>query len=301
MKKNISIKLLALMLSVMMVLSLTACGGRESSDLSSDKTPASSSASKPEKEEPKKEDSSKAEDKKEEEKKEEDKKDEEIAPRIFQIEKIDAARQTNVDTAGWLYIPNTKIDDPVMQGKDNDEYLRITETRQPDIFGCYFVDFRNLLDLGREYMSKNTIIYGHSDYKDNPDGKKFSQLYHYAKDIDFVRNNPYIYFSTGEEDLVWKVFAVFYTDINFNYIQTDPTDEEFMKIVEEAVAKSEYIIDEKITKDDKILTLSTCTGLFKQPKENYRMAIMAKLMPSNEIPVSQMTMKVEPNPNPLRD
>ena len=83
--------------------------------------------------------------------------------------------------------------------------------------------------------------------------------------------------------------------------QTDPTDEEFMKIVEEAVAKSEYIIDEKITKDDKILTLSTCTGLFKQPKENYRMAIMAKLMPSNEIPVSQMTMKVEPNPNPLRD
>ena len=299
MKKNISIKLLALMLSVMMVLSLTACGGKEAPSAGSEKAPASSSSSeakKPEKEEPKKE-----EEKKEEPKKEEPKKDEEIAPRVFQIEKIDAARQINTDTAGWLYIPNTKIDDPVMQGVDNDEYLRITETRQPDIFGCYFVDFRNPLDYGREYMSKNTIIYGHSDYKDNPEGKKFSQLFHYAKDIDFVRNNPYIYFSTGEEDLVWKVFAVFYTHIDFNYIQTDPTDEEFMKIIEEAVAKSEYIIDEEITKDDKILTVSTCTGLFKQPKENYRMAIMAKLMPSNEIPLSEMTMKVEPNPNPLRD
>ena len=73
-----------------------------------------------------------------------------------------------------------------------------------------------------------------------------------------------------------------------------------MKIIEEAKAKSEYIIDVPVTKDDKILTLSTCTGLYKQPKENYRMAIMAKLLPSNEIPVSKLTMEVEPNPNPVR-
>ena len=101
--------------------------------------------------------------------------------------------------------------------------------------------------------------------------------------------------------MVWKVFAVFYTHTDFYYINANPTDEEFEAIIKEAVAKSEYIIDEEIGPDDKILTLSTCTGLFKQPKENYRMAIMAKLMPSNEIPLSEMTMKVEPNPNPLRD
>lgn len=286
MKNNFSVKLFALLLSLMMVVSLAGCGGEKASSAPApSKEPvAESSAAPSSSEEPKVE----------------EKEDEEVV-RIFQIEKIDKALSRNGDTAGWLHIPNTTIDDCVLQTFDNEYYLRLTEDKTYDIYGCYFADFRNSLDLGREYLSRNTIIYGHSDYKDNPEGKKFSQLFHYAKDIDFVRNNPYIYFSTAADDMVWKVFAVFYTDINFNYIQSDPTDEEFMAIIEEAKAKSEYIIDEEITKDDHILTLSTCTGLFKQPKENYRMVVMAKLMPSNEIPVSQLTMEVEPNPNPLRD
>ena len=44
MKNNISIKLLALVLSVMMVLSLAACGGGKESSAPSSKAPASSSA-----------------------------------------------------------------------------------------------------------------------------------------------------------------------------------------------------------------------------------------------------------------
>lgn len=283
MKKKSFNRLLALAMALVFVLSVAGCGGKtESSSAAESSKPASSASSKPASS------------------KEEEKPDEEVV-RVFQIEKIDKALERNGDTAGWLYIPNTEIDDCVLQTTDNDYYLRLTEDKEYSIFGCYFADFRCSLDLGREYLSKNTIIYGHSDYKDNPEGKKFSQLFHYAKDIDFVRNNPYIYFSTNTEDLVWQVFAVFYTDVNFNYIQANPSDEEFMKIVEEAKAKSEYIIDVPVTKDDKILTLSTCTGLFKQPKENYRMAVMAKLLPTNEIPVSKLTMKVEPNPNPKRD
>lgn len=284
--KNIrSNRLLALLLALVFVLSVTGCGGKE--------TPASSAPV---------ESSSQAEasSRVEESSAASSEPDEEVV-RVFQIEKIDKALERNGDTAGWLYIPNTTIDDCVLQSTNNDYYLRLTEDKTYDIFGCYFADFRCSLDLGREYLSRNTIIYGHSDYKDNPEGKKFSQLFHYAKDIEFVKNNPYIYFSTNTEDLVWQVFAVFYTDVSFNYIQPDPSDAEFMKIVEEAKAKSEYIIDVPVTKDDKILTLSTCTGLFKQPKENYRMAVMAKLLPSNEIPVSKLTMEVAANPDPKRD
>ncbi len=288
MKRNRLNRLLALVLALVFVLSVTGCGGKD--------TPASSSA--PVESSSQAEVSSKVEESSSAPASSES--DEEVV-RVFQIEKIDKALLRNGDTAGWLYIPNTTIDDCVLQSTDNDYYLRLTEDKTYDIFGCYFADYRCSLDLGREYLSRNTIIYGHSDYKDNPEGKKFSQLFHYAKDIEFVKNNPYIYFSTNTEDLVWQVFAVFYTDVNFNYIQPDPSDAEFMKIVEEAKAKSEYIIDVPVTKDDKILTLSTCTGLFKQPKENYRMAVMAKLLPSNEIPVSKLTMEVAPNPNPKRD
>ncbi len=218
--------------------------------------------------------------------------------RVFLVEKIDQGKERNPDTVGWLYLPNTTIDDAVLQAKDNDYYLRIDEDKKYDIFGCYFADFRCKV-TDRDSLVKNTIIYGHSDYRDNPDGKKFSQLFKYAQDIDFVRNNPYIYFSAPEDDLVWQVFSVFFTNINFNYIQTNPSEEQYQYILDEAKARSEYIIDVPVTTDDRILTLSTCSGEYVPgDHDNYRLVVMAKLMPNNE--VSRATMAVEPNPSPKK-
>lgn len=274
MKNSMSLKLLALMLAIVMLVAFTGCGSKSSSEEPSSE-PSSSSQSSEEEEE------------------------EEDVLRIFQIEKIDEGKERNADTKGWLQVPNTEIDDAVLQASDNNYYLRITEDKEYSIFGCYFADFRNNLG-SRADLSRNTVIYGHSDYRDDPKGKKFSQLFNYAQDIDFVRNNPYIYFSTEDDDMVWQVFAVFFTHVDFNYIQTDPTDEQFLAIIEEAKAKSEYIIDVDVTADDKILTLSTCTGLYNTPKDDYRMAVMAKLLPKNEIPLSKLTMEVEPNPNPVK-
>lgn len=277
MNRIFSTKLIALMLALVMVLVFAGCGGKKPSSSEEPSEPDTSSSSTAE----------------------EDEDDDADVVRVFQIEKIDEGIRRNADTKGWLYIPNTEIDDAVVQAKDNDYYLRLTEDKVYSIFGCYYADFRCKVGA-RDDLSKNTIIYGHSDYKDDPNGKKFSQLFHYAKDIDFVRNNPYIYFSTTEDDLVWQVFAVFYTHIDFNYIQDNPSDAEFKNIISEAKARSEYIIDVPVTENDKILTLSTCTGLYNQPKENYRMVVMAKLLPSNEISTNKLTMKVEPNPAPKK-
>lgn len=274
MNRIFSTKLIALMLALVLVLVFAGCGKKPTS--SEEPSSSSSDVSSSSEEE-----------------------DDGDVVRIFQIEKIDEGLKRNADTKGWLHIPNTEIDDAVLQAKDNDYYLRLTEDKVYSIFGCYYADFRCKVGA-RDSLSRNTIIYGHSDYKDDPQGKKFSQLFHYAKDIDFVRNNPYVYFSTVDDDMVWQVFAVFYTHIDFNYIMDNPSDAEFKNIISEAKARSEYIIDVPVTTDDKILTLSTCTGLYNQPKENYRMVVMAKLMPSNEISSNKLTMKVEPNPSPKK-
>lgn len=274
MNKMFSTKLIALMLVLAMAFTFTGCGKKPSSSSDQPSEPTSSSSTEEE--------------------------DDGDVVRVFQVEKIDEGIKRNADTKGWLYIPNTEIDDAILQGKDNEYYLRLTEDKQYSIFGCYFADFRCKLDT-RDNLSKNTIIYGHSDYKDNPEGKKFSQLYHYAKDIDFVRNNPYVYFSTTEDDLVWQVFAVFYTRVDFNYIQDNPSDPEFKNIISEAKARSEYIIDVPVDENDKILTLSTCTGLYNAAdKDNYRMVVMAKLLPTNEISTNKLTMEVKPNPSPKK-
>ena len=222
-------------------------------------------------------------------------------------EKLEKGIERNPDTMAWLYIPEIGIDDAVLQKNDpnkshqenNEYYLRIDEDKKWDIFGCYWADA--LSNIGsRNDLSKNTVIYGHSDYKDNKDGKKFSKLFHY-NDQEFLENNPYIYLTTEEEDLVFQVFSVFYTHIDFVYIYTDPTVEHFGEIIEEAKAKSEYIIDVPVDPEkDKIITLSTCTGEFVPGNRNdYRYVIMGKLLPSSDVPAG--AVKVEKNPNPLRD
>ncbi len=214
---------------------------------------------------------------------------------VFLLEKIDKAKERNKDSKGWLYIPNTTIDDAVLQAADNEYYLRLNEDKKYDIFGCYYADYENNLTT-RDKLSKNTIIYGHSDLKDNKEGKKFSQLFRYT-DLDFTKNNPNIYFSTSEEDMVWEVFAVFYTHIDFHYIAANPSTNEFNKIISEAKARSEFIIDSPITDSDKILTLSTCTAKYNaKDKDNYRLVVMAKLVPSGSQIKKELSISKNPSP-----
>ncbi len=222
-------------------------------------------------------------------------------------EKLEKGIKRNPDTVGWLYIPEIGIDDAVLQKNDpskshrenNEYYLRIDEDKKYDVFGCYWADALSKIG-NRNDLSKNTVIYGHSDYKDNKDGKKFSKLFHYM-DKEFLENNPYIYFSTEEEDMVFQIFSVFYTHVDFVYIYTDPTVEHFGEIIKGAKDRSEYIIDVPVDPaKDKIITLSTCTGEFvKGNKDDYRFVIMGKLLPSSEVPKD--AVKVEKNPKPFRD
>lgn len=225
--------------------------------------------------------------------------------RTFLIEQIDQGKARNSDTVGWIQIPNTTIDDAVLQRRDpkathlenNSYYLRIDEDKKASVFGCYFADPDSRMG-DREKLSRNTIIYGHSDLKDNPDGKKFSQLFKYT-DIEFLKENPRIYFSTEDDDMVWQVFAVFFTHTSFNYIQANPSKVEFNKIIDEAKAKSEFIIDTPVTDEDKILTLSTCSAYYnRSDPDSYRLVIMAKLMPSDVEILNEL--KVEKNPNPVK-
>ncbi len=280
--KHISRRVLALLLALAMILAVAGCKKKEpsSSEPSSSSKPSSSESSSSKK--PGIPTGGKIED-------------------IKLKESVEKGIQRNSDTIGWIKIPNTDIDDAVIQYIDNDYYLRLDEDKNYDIFGCYWADYNCILDLGREDLSPNTIIYGHSDYRDNPEGKRFSQLFHYT-DLEFLKKNPYIYFSTGDDEMVWQIFAVFYTRINFNYIQANPSKEVMEEIIKEAKERSEYIIDLDVTGDDKVLTLSTCTGKLEghlYPNgdyDNYRYVIMAKLLPAGETGECTTDMKVNPDP-----
>ena len=63
----------------------------------------------------------------------------------------------NEDYKMWIEVPNTNIDYPVVQGKDNDFYLNHDFNKKESSSGAIFVDYKNNID-----KDKNIIIYGHN-------------------------------------------------------------------------------------------------------------------------------------------
>lgn len=208
------------------------------------------------------------------------------------LESLDRAINRNRDTVGWLKVPNTEINNCVLQSHDNETYLRTDENREYDIYGCYFVDYECNIST-RADLSGNTIIYGHSDMRDNPDGKRFSQLFHYA-DPTFAAANPVITFSTMESAMQWQVFAVFYTDRSFNYIDANPPAG-VDGLAAEVMKKSLYDFGVTIGPDDHILTLSTCTAKYGANDTEHRFVVMARLLEEDaEIPTSVELVELNP-------
>lgn len=208
------------------------------------------------------------------------------------LAELQAAEAANSDTVGWLRVPNTDIDESVVHSGDNEFYLRRGVNKLYDWYGCYFADGENTFGT-RDDLCRNTIIYGHSMNED-PDSLKFSQLKRF-NDLEFATNNPYIYFATEEDDMVWEIFAVFYTDLGFNYIEVNPSDADFTAMINEAIKRSEMIYDVEVTANDKILTLSTCSYKFGTSRDQ-RYVVMARLVRPNE--QLKETASVEVNPSP---
>ncbi|WP_407269433.1 class B sortase [Radiobacillus sp. PE A8.2] len=170
----------------------------------------------------------------------------------------------NDDIIGWITIPNTTIDYPVVQGTDNDFYLKHNVRKQENKAGSIFLDFRNKTNE----LSKNTIIYGH--YMKNK--TMFYDLVKY-KDQQFYNDNRIIHFSTLQEDMEWEIFSVYETDISFNYIKESfASRDEFARFLDTINNKSMYPNDTTVSIDHNILTLSTCSYIF----DNARLVVHAK-------------------------
>lgn len=189
----------------------------------------------------------------------------------------------NSDTVGWLQVPNTTVDDVVVwyPHDENLFYYRRNFEKRQSFGGIFYADFRCAFDGTAAGLSTNTVIYGHS-MSDNPnhESKLFSPLKFYL-DEEFAKENPYLYFSTSGEDLIWEVFAVFYATTALPY--NLPEFGDFLRTVGECRARSLYNYDVGVTEKDKILTLSTCTyslpdGTSLTYPNAYRYAIMAKLV-----------------------
>ena len=198
-----------------------------------------------------------------------------------------AAIKANRDTVAWLEVPGAEVNDSVLQYLDNVYYERKDERKNYNINGCYFMDYECPVST-REILAPNTVIYGHSAPNDDPNGKRFSKLFRYT-DPEVASANPCITLSTEDERMLWQIFAVFYTDTSFDYIQVHISGDQMKQIADHAKALSIYDYGIDITPSDKILTLSTCSD--RDGKDGtHRFVIMARLMPESSLELERATL-----------
>ena len=157
------------------------------------------------------------------------------------------------DVVGWLYIPDTNINYPIVHG-DNDYYLNHDYKGNWNSGGSIFLEEQATLE------SQNMIIYGHHMKADT----MFHRLPNYA-DQEYTDSHKYIYIATKNETRLYQVFSVVYTQGNSDTYTLNFEDADtFVEYVEKAIENSVVEADiREIVGNDTIISLSTCTGRTK--------------------------------------
>ena len=178
--------------------------------------------------------------------------------------------QKNNNTIAWLYIPNTKINYPVLQTNDNNYYLRHSFDNSYNRAGWIFMDYRN----STKEFDKNTIIYGHNRMDKTFFGSLDTLLdTNRYKNEDF--NNMIIHLSTKSQNTLWQIISVYKTTPETYYLTTNfNTNDEYINFLNSISSKSIYNFDTSLNENDKILTLSTCSNYIGSG----RLVIHAKLI-----------------------
>ena len=188
-------------------------------------------------------------------------------PWLFDLQK------QNRDLAGWIRIPDTEIDYPVMQrAEDDDYYLTHDFERNENMHGTPFLDVNCKID-----ESENLIIYGHH----MRDGTMFQNLMFY-KDPAYCESNGTITFETPTKSRKYQVVFVLLISAEeakkFPYYRCiDLSNEEIYRGFLQQCSR--YAIWQKKTLPEpgtRLLTLSTC----ESSKENGRMVVVAEQIES---------------------
>ena len=174
-------------------------------------------------------------------------------------------KEQNSDTVAWIKVNNTNIEYPVVKAQNNDFYLKHSFDKSNNSAGWIFADYRNKFDG----IDKNIIIYGHN-MKDN---SMFGSLKNILNS-DWYDNeeNTNITLYTENEKCIYKVFSIYKIESEDYYIKTEFSDDNnFEQFVNTIKKRSIKEFNTDVSKDDNILTLSTCAN-----NNKYRVVLHAK-------------------------
>lgn len=145
----------------------------------------------------------------------------------------DALREINPDIVGWIYIPDSKINYPIVQGPDNQKYLDTAFNGKDGWFssaGTIFIDVKN----DPAFTDRNTFLYGHH----MRDGSMFAALTDWESDEEFNAHRD-IYILTPKGNYYAKTFSLLKTNGSEPIVVTQfDSDESYQTYIQKMLNRS---------------------------------------------------------------
>ncbi len=178
---------------------------------------------------------------------------------------FEALAVTMPDICGWITIPGTDIDYPIVHGEDNEFYLAHLPDGTPNSAGSIMMDAVNSPD----WTDDVSVLHGHHMRA----GNMFGRLGDYA-DAEFASEHSVMLLYTPAGDYEVHVVAACVVDAyEFEYITGFVSEEDFEGYINPLIEASAYKTDIEVTQDDRFILLSTCDYEF----ENARFVVLGVL------------------------
>lgn len=167
-------------------------------------------------------------------------------------------KKTNKEIYSWIYVPNTNVDYPVVQGfirRDDFYYLDHNIYGEYQFAGTLYTEIKNK----RDFNDPVTVIYGHNMINDS----MFGSL-HAFEDKDFFDKNTTMFVFTEDKVITYLIYSCFdYDDRHIlNSFHLEKKDE-LNKFISHTLNPHSIVSnvrkDVKIKDTDQLLVLSTCS------------------------------------------
>ncbi len=184
---------------------------------------------------------------------------------------------TNSETVGYVYIPGTQLDEPVVQTTDNATYLdkRFDGVNEP-LMGTVFMD----ADNKKDFSDRLTWLFGHARGSKVADHRMFKDVNYFSRQ-DYFDEHPYVVIETPERKYYYEAVAMIIVPEETAFYRTSFDDDaDFEKqlttIYDTAEVKKPNV---KVSSNYKYLVLSTC----REEDDTIRANLYLRQIPDSEM------------------
>ena len=170
---------------------------------------------------------------------------------------FDSLKAINPDIVGWIYVPDTRINYPIVKRlNDNDYYLSHLFDGTVNKSGSIFLDTRC------NFEDQHILVHGHN----MGNGSMFRDL-ELFKNRQFFQDHPYFFLFTPGQNFIVELFAGSIVRIDSPVWQLNfsgPSDIQDWLLDCRMAASVSRNLD--VNPDSHVVTLSTCTYEYKQAR-----------------------------------